>query len=174
MWQGCTRSSAELAGASLVPAQMRKGGVRCAQSPRRCGIGEPGPGVEVAEMSRVLAPMWQGCAQTQCWCGRMRHVLVQIWQRPAQVRRRCVCRCGKKKPFRGADVARTRSCADDAEAFVSNHSRSNGVTTQRYSENVWEADTSASQIGVEQQRDLIDDDGQRALATTVSKEFQSL
>jgi hypothetical protein len=104
----------------------------------------------------------------------MRHVSKQMRQRPAQVRRRCVCRCGKKKPFRGADVARTRSCADDAEAFVSNHSRSNGVKNQRYSENVREADTSASQIGVEQQRDLIDDDGQRALATTVSKEFQSL
>jgi hypothetical protein len=59
-------------------------------------------------------------------------------------------------PFRGADVARTRSCADDAEAFVSNHSRSNGVTNQRYNENVREADTSASKIGVEQERDGVE------------------
>ncbi len=33
------------------------------------------------------------------------------------------------------------------------------VTNQGYSENVREADTGASKIGVEQQRDLIDDDG---------------
>jgi hypothetical protein len=44
-----------------------------------------GPGADVARASLVPAQMWQGQAQSQCRCGRVSPVPVQMWERVGPV-----------------------------------------------------------------------------------------
>jgi hypothetical protein len=79
-----------------------------AQSRCRCGRGEPSPGADVAGVSPVPVPMWRGQKAAQ-YLGRCRPPQPPPRTRgmpkcPA-ARAKLPCRCGRRGPTPGADVA---------------------------------------------------------------------